>query len=218
MDSPLGSDTAVLNTSTNLEWLKLSATAGQTPTRDSRTPRREACWKDTAAAPSTNPPTSCSDPSCAGRMRLYKTLEKCRCGAAVHGALWQVVRLGWAVSALSLEGQIPQVYGEIWHATRLTDALLIDVDTQVANLQPARPADHWLVHQVPEPSTLVLLSIAALALATRIRRAKRNDGASLPGFLACRLHFTAARPVTHCQFSRLFMFVYRQADCPLSRR
>ena len=31
MDSPLGSNTAVLDTSTNLEWLKLSATTGQTP-------------------------------------------------------------------------------------------------------------------------------------------------------------------------------------------
>ncbi|RYZ86918.1 MAG: hypothetical protein EOP06_13620 [Proteobacteria bacterium] len=31
MASPLGSNTAVLDTSTNLEWLKLSATAGQTP-------------------------------------------------------------------------------------------------------------------------------------------------------------------------------------------
>ncbi len=88
------------------------------------------------------------------------------------------VRLGWVVSALSLEGQIPQVYGEIWRATQLTDALLIDVDTQVANLQPARSADHWLVYQVPEPSTLALFSIAALALATKTRRAKRNDGAS----------------------------------------
>lgn len=76
------------------------------------------------------------------------------------------------------EGQSPQVYGKSWHATQMIDILLIDVDTQEANLQPARTADHWLVHQVPELSTLVPFSIAALALAMRTRRAKRNDGAS----------------------------------------
>jgi hypothetical protein len=77
-----------------------------------------------------------------------------------------------------LEGQIPQVYGESWHATRLTDALLIDVDTQMANLQPTRPADHWLVHQVTEPSTLALFGIAALAMAMKTRRAERTHGSS----------------------------------------
>lgn len=60
-----------------------------------------------------------------------------------------------------LEGQVPQVYGEIWNGGRQSGSVRINVDTQLANLQPTRAADHWLVDQVPEPSSLVLIGIAA---------------------------------------------------------
>lgn len=179
MDSPLGSDTAVLDTSTNLEWLKLSATAGQTP---------DQIFAQTAPG---------------GLLEGYRyaTVDELTCGLLgpqlrgggcvytgglrnVDVALAFMDRFGKLFDRVGLfqpiflEEHIPQVFGEIWHATRLTDALLIDVDMQMASLQPARPADHWLVHQVPEPSPLALFGIAALALATRTRRAKRSDGAS----------------------------------------
>lgn len=176
MDSPLGANTAVLDTSTNLEWLKLSATAGQTP---------DQIFAQTAPG---------------GLLEGYRyaTVDELTCGLLgpqlrgggcvytgslrnVDAALAFMDRFGKVFDRLGLfnpifEGQIPQVYGESWHATRLTDVLLIDVDTQVANLQPTRPADHWLVHQVPEPSTLALFGIAALALATRTRRTRRACG------------------------------------------
>ena len=178
MDSPLGSNTAVLDTSTNLEWIKLSATAGQTP---------DQIFAQTAPG---------------GLLEGYRyaTVNELTCGllgpqlrgsgcvytgrlSNVDVALAFMERFGKAFDRVGLfnpifEGQFPQVYGESWHATRLTDALLIDVDTQIANLQPARPADHWLVHQVPEPSTVALFGIAALALATRTRHTKRTYGPS----------------------------------------
>ena len=177
-DSPLGPNTSVLDTSTNLEWLKLSATAGQTP---------DQIFAQTAPG---------------GLLEGYRyaSVNELTCGLLgpqlrgggcvytgglrdVDVALAFMERFGKVFDRLGLfnpifEGQIPQVYGEIWHPTRLTDALLIDVDTQMANLQPNRSADHWLVHQVPEPSTLALLGIAALALATRTRRTKHTDGSS----------------------------------------
>lgn len=171
-DSPLGPDTAVLDTSTNLEWLKLSATSGQTP---------DQILAQTAPG---------------GLLEEYRyaSVDELTCGLLgpqlrgggcvfsgglrdVDTALAFMERFGKAFDRIGLfnprfEGQIPQVYGESWHATQMTDILLIDVDTQMVNLQPTRPADHWLVHQVPEPSTLALFGIAALALATRTRRAK----------------------------------------------
>lgn len=173
-DSPLGANTAVFDTVTNLQWLKLSATAGQTP---------DQIFAQTATG---------------GLLQGYRyaTVDELTCGLLgpqlrgggcvytgglrnVDIALSFMERFGKSFDRLGLfqpiflEGQTPQVYGEIWHATRLTDALLIDVDTQMANLQPTRPADHWLVHQVPEPSAIALFGIAALALAARTRRARR---------------------------------------------
>ena len=179
MDSPLGSNTAVLDTSTNLEWLKLSATTGQTP---------DQIFAQTAPG---------------GLLEGYRyaTVDELTCGLLglqlrgggcvstgglrnVDVALAFMERFGKSFDRLGLfqprflEGHIPQVYGESWHATQLTDALLIDVDTQMANLQPTRPADHWLVHQVPEPSTLALFGLAALALTARTRRAKPTCGSA----------------------------------------
>jgi hypothetical protein len=176
MDSPLGPNTAVLDTSTNLEWLKLSATAGQTP---------DQIFAQTAPG---------------GLLEGYRyaSVDELTCGLLgpqlrgggcvysgglrnVDVALEFMERFGKSFDRIGLfqpiflEGHIPQVYGESWHATQMTDILLIDVDTQVANLQPARSADHWLVHQVPEPSTLALLGIAALALATRKRRPENSS-------------------------------------------
>lgn len=179
MDSLLGSNTAVLDTSTHLEWLKLSATAGQTPNQ---------IFAQTTQG---------------GLLEGYRyaTVNELTCGLLgpqlreggcvytgglrnVEVALAFMERFGKSFDRLGLfqpiflEGQIPQIYGESWHATRLTDALLIDVDTQMANLLPTRPADHWLVHQVPEPSTLALFGIATLVLTARTRRTKRTYGSS----------------------------------------
>lgn len=41
-----------------------------------------------------------------------------------------------------LEGQVEQVYGEIWNGGWQSGSMLINVDTKLANLQPARAADH----------------------------------------------------------------------------
>lgn len=177
-DSPLGPDTAVLDTSTNLEWIKLSATSGQTP---------DQIFAQTAPG---------------GLLEEYRyaSVDELTCGLLgpqlrgggcvfsgglrdVDTALAFMERFGKVFDRIGLfnprfEGQIPQVYGESWHATQMTDVLLIDVDTQMVNLQPTRSADHWLVHQVPEPSTLALFGIAALVLATRTRRTKYTYGSS----------------------------------------
>jgi len=185
MDSPLGSNTAVLDTSTNLEWLKLSATAGQTP---------DQIFAQTVSG---------------GLLEGYRyaTANELTCGLLgpqlrgggcvstgglrdVDVALAFMERFGKAFDRIGLfqptflEGSIPQVYGESWHATQLIDILLIDVDTQVANLQPTRPADHWLVHQVPEPSTVLLLLAGLLGVAAaspcRLPRAGKRSTAG-PG-------------------------------------
>lgn len=170
MDSPLGQATSVLDTSTGLQWLKLSATSGATP---------DQIFAQIASG---------------GLLEGYRyaTVNELTCGLLasqlgqgcvftsrlrnVDLALAFMERFGKTFDRLGLfqpmfEGQFPQVYGEIWHPTQLTDALIIDVDSQMANLQPNRPADHWLVHRVPEPSSLALIGIAALALARKTRRA-----------------------------------------------
>lgn len=86
--SPLGQATAVLDTSTGLEWLKLSAPAGATP-----------------------------------------------------------------------------------------DQIL----AQLVNLRNTEPANHRLVRQVPEPSSLALIGIAAFALAMGTWRTRRTYGCSSSG-------------------------------------
>jgi hypothetical protein len=177
MDSPLGPNTAVLDTSTNLEWLKLSATHDQTPNQ---------IFAQIAPG---------------GLLEGYRyaTFNELTCGLlgpqVGQGACVQtgelrdffegitfILRFGKSFGQLGLfepiflAGHIPQVYGEIWQAGRQSGDFFINVDTQLTNLQPDRAADHWLVHQVPEPSSLALIGIAAFALATRTRRTKRTYG------------------------------------------
>jgi hypothetical protein len=179
VDSPLGQATAVLDTSTGLEWLKVSATAGATP---------DQIFAQIAPG---------------GLLEGYRyaTVNELTCGlfapqlgrdgcvytgstTDVGPVLTFMERFGKSFDRVGLfqpifsEGQIPMIYGETWHLTRLTDVQIVDFDTQLANLLNTRPADHWLVYQVPEPSSLALIGIAAFALASRARRTRRTDGAS----------------------------------------
>ena len=186
--SPLGQSTAVLDTATGLEWLKVSATSGATP---------DQIFAQIAPG---------------GLLEGYRyaTVDELTCGLFgpqlgqggcvytgparnVDLVLAFMERFGKSFDRVGLfqpmfaEGRFPMIYGEVWHATRLTDALLVDFDTQLVNLRNTQPADHWLVHQVPEPASLGLLGIAALALAMGRRRTRARvppadpQGTAVPG-------------------------------------
>jgi len=173
--SPLGQSTAVLDTSTGLEWLKLSATDGETPDQVFAQIAPGGLLQGYRYATVTELTCGLFAPQL-GRSGCVYTGSTTDVGPVLtfmdrFGKSFDQVGL---FQPMFVEGQTPMVYGEFWHLTRFTDAQLVDFDTQLVNLRNTQPADHWLVRQVPEPSSSMLFGIAALALATRAWRTRRK--------------------------------------------
>ena len=172
-DSPLGPDTAVLDTATGLEWLKVSATANTTP---------DQIFTQLAAG---------------GLLQGYRyaTANELTCGLLPSQIPGAGCSFGWRTfdivavrtfldrfgtmfdQVVLFQADPPSVsnrftYGGRLELTSFTDVQVVDFDAQQVPLGFGRPANHWLVQAVPEPSAFMLFGIGALALLRKSRRSK----------------------------------------------
>jgi len=171
VDTALGPATGVIDTTTNLEWLKLSATAGETPDQIFAQMAPGGLLEGFRYATVNELTCDLFAPQL-GRSGCVYTGSTTNVGPVLafmdlFGKSFDQVAL---FQPMFVAGQIPQVYGESWHLTRFTDAQFVDFDTQLVNLRNTQPANHWLVHEVPEPSTLSLIGLAGLALLKRKKK------------------------------------------------
>jgi hypothetical protein len=182
IDTSLGAQTGVLDTTTNLEWLKVSATAGLTP--------------DQVFAQMTP----------GGRLAGYRyaSSNELTCGliptqipGASCGFTWSTRDVAPVFAFLDRFGtgfdqpvlfqaeaptgtRIPVANGGIFELRTFTDGVqFASCDAQQITL-PSRPSNHWLVHDVPEPSTWMLIGVAGLMLTGWRASSARRQRASFP--------------------------------------
>lgn len=176
VDTALGSQTGVVDTSTSLAWLKVSATAGLTP---------DQVFAQMAPG---------------GRLEGYRyaTSNELTCvlipsqiPGASCGFTWSTRDVAPVITFLEQFGtafdqvvlfqaeapggpRIPVANGESFQIRTFSDGVqTVSFDAQQVSL-PSRPSNHWLVHDVPEPPAWTLLGLAGLALALARQGSKRR--------------------------------------------
>lgn len=174
VDTNLGSATGVIDTSTNLQWLKVSATAGFTPDQVFAQMMPEGALEGFR----------------------YATANELTCGlipAQIPGAS---CGFSWTtrdvIPVFAFLGKFGTAFdqtvifqadppgpgfrfsnGGAFELTTYDDGVQsVYFDAQQVGLTP-RPANHWLVRELPEPSTLALFGLAGLAMLKR-RKIRKN--------------------------------------------
>lgn len=181
VDTGFGAATGIVDTSTGLEWLKVSATAGLTPddvfAQMAPGGRLDGYRYATAGEltcgllPSQMPASRCSFSwSTRDVAPVFAFLD--RFGSRIDQVvLFQAEAPGGP--------NIPMTDGESFQLQTFSDGVQsILFDAQQVPL-PVRPSNHWLVREIPEPSAVALLGLGLVALAgaaMRTRPAVRRLG------------------------------------------
>lgn len=167
VDTDLGAQTGVTDTTTNLTWLKVSATAGLTPDQvfAQMAPGgllqgyRYASTNELTCSliPSQIPGASCGFTwSTRDVLPVFAFLDR-------FGTAFDQPVLFQAEAPTGT--RIPVANGESFELRTFADGVqIVSFDAQQITL-PSRPSNHWLVHEVPEPSTWMLLGFAGVLLA-----------------------------------------------------
>lgn len=180
-DSSLGSATAVLDTSSGLEWLKVSVTRDRSIDQVLADMGSGGSLKDFHYATSQELicglyapnifQTGCVSPRVSqdvARVQAFLDLFGVNSGDNVLYALI------YPPSPYITQGSIESFEAQI--NIKLPGSNPVEFDSQRVTLFRDRPEVHWLVREaqpVPEPATLTLLGLGALAL---VALRKRRDG------------------------------------------